>query len=314
VKKMKVHEMEIERLFVGEANVRKELGDISELVKSVRQIGIVEPLVVRPAGDKYEVVAGRRRYEAARRAGLGKVPCVIREMGDEEAVLVSLAENVQRGEITEEEIGRAYEALRRANPKLTQTAIARRIGKGQQWLSRIVGAYEAYKMLRDAGLVSGMKANPTRREREGGIAPITHLAEIGYAIESAKGRLPKDELDKKLIELARAALPLPIKEAKKLIKRFRERPEGPLKGEEGAARPMGSEPAAREGRVIAKPLELQLTTISSPVRIDPVVLLYFDYARRRGYDIDDLGQFISDCVKGYFRDRGIRIMITREAV
>src|SRR4051812_39327951 len=76
---------------------------MDELLRSIQRHGILQPLLVRPLGDdqagEYEIVAGERRYRAAREVGLAKVPVVVRKMGDEEAVQYALLENLQREDL-----------------------------------------------------------------------------------------------------------------------------------------------------------------------------------------------------------------------
>jgi len=238
-------EVELEKLFVGKCNVRKGLGDISELVESVKQVGVLEPLIARPAPDgRYEVIVGNRRYNAAKEAGLSKVPCIIREMDDEEAIVTSLTENVQRGDITEEEIARAYITLSSVNPKRwTQQALARRIGKSQQWVSGIFTAYQTLVKLEALGIAKGMKRYPKKEERKKGIVPVEHLKEIEYAMKSEEvGKaFSEEELEEKRAELAKEVLDLPIDEAKQVIDRFKMYPEKPVEDikEEALARKTG---------------------------------------------------------------------------
>src|SRR4028119_107617 len=69
------------------------------LVESVKKDGVLQPILVRSVGDKYELVAGERRYRAAREAGLTDIPAVVREMSDSEAVRFALMENLQREDL-----------------------------------------------------------------------------------------------------------------------------------------------------------------------------------------------------------------------
>jgi ParB family chromosome partitioning protein len=79
---------------------RRSLGDMAELVASVREKGILEPVLVRPLNGRFQIVAGERRYEAALQAGLDEVPCVVRESSDAEAMELALVENLQRRDLT----------------------------------------------------------------------------------------------------------------------------------------------------------------------------------------------------------------------
>ena len=72
---------------------------MSQLVASVEKYGILEPLLVRPKGSRYELVAGERRYRAARKVGLVEIPVIIRELDDTEALAISLMENLQREDL-----------------------------------------------------------------------------------------------------------------------------------------------------------------------------------------------------------------------
>jgi len=240
-----VSEIEIGRLFVGKCNVRKDVGDISELIESIRQVGILEPLIVRPTRtNKYEIIVGNRRYRAAETIRLKKIPCIIKEMTDDEAIIASLTENIQRGDLTEEEIAETFTSLHNLNPKRwTQDAFARNIGKSRQWVGDILKACQTLAKLREAGIVTGMKAYPKKDERQSGIAPVEHLKEIEYAIMSGDVRemLPEEALDQKRVELAKAVLDLPTEDAKKVIDRFKMYPEKPLEEikEEALARKAG---------------------------------------------------------------------------
>jgi ParB/RepB/Spo0J family partition protein len=227
-----VVEIEVDRLFVGKCNVRRAEPDIGELVESIRNAGIIEPLVVRPAPDgRYEVIVGGRRLRAAREAGLKTVPCIVKELSDDEAIIESLVENIQRGDLTEREIVLAYEALHRMDPKKwTQEAVARMVGKSQGWLADMIAAHRAAVKLERAGVIRGWKANPREEERRAGIAPATHLREIEYALRSPElAKLPEPERDRIRVELAREVLGLPIGEAKKVIEEVKRRPEAPVR-------------------------------------------------------------------------------------
>lgn len=88
--------------------MRKSPGDVAELMQSIREKGILEPLLVRPVESRYELIVGSRRFEAAKRLGLRTVPAVVRPMLDEDALIISLVENIQRKEVEPEE---EYNAL-----------------------------------------------------------------------------------------------------------------------------------------------------------------------------------------------------------
>ena len=79
---------------------RQNLGDLSELISSIREKGVLEPLLVRKMGGRFQIIAGERRYRAAIEAGLDEVPCVVRESSDAEMMELALVENLQRKDLT----------------------------------------------------------------------------------------------------------------------------------------------------------------------------------------------------------------------
>ena len=79
---------------------RQALGDLEELTASIREKGVLEPLLVRRVGTRYQIIAGERRYRAAVEAGLGELPCVVRETSDAEMMELALVENLQRKDLT----------------------------------------------------------------------------------------------------------------------------------------------------------------------------------------------------------------------
>ncbi|CAN5435144.1 MAG: ParB/RepB/Spo0J family partition protein [Pyrinomonadaceae bacterium] len=101
---------------------------LDELAQSIKANGIVQPIVVRRIGPKYQIVAGERRWRAAQRAGLHKIPAVIKEVSDEKLLELALVENIQRQELNAVEEARAYRKLI-DTIGLTQESVAERVGK-----------------------------------------------------------------------------------------------------------------------------------------------------------------------------------------
>ncbi len=103
-------------------------GKLEELARSIRSNGIIQPIVVRKVDGGYEIVAGERRWRAAQRAGLLKVPVVVREVPDDRLLTVALIENIQREDLNPIEEARAYRRLA-DDSNLTQDQIAEAVGK-----------------------------------------------------------------------------------------------------------------------------------------------------------------------------------------
>lgn len=103
---------------------------LEELCQSVREHGLIQPLVVRQEGEGYILIAGERRYRAATRLGLDSVPVVIRDVASEEALELALIENLQREDLNPIEEAKAYKRLLE-RPGMTQELVARRIGRSR---------------------------------------------------------------------------------------------------------------------------------------------------------------------------------------
>tara|TARA_B100000927_G_scaffold291625_1_gene294924 strand:+ start:2670 stop:3575 length:906 start_codon:yes stop_codon:yes gene_type:complete len=103
---------------------------LNDLVLSIKEHGILQPLVVRKTNDKYELVAGERRWRAAQLASLKKVPIVLIEVDDKKALEIALVENLQREDLNPIEEARGY-ALLKETFNLTQEQVSERVGKGR---------------------------------------------------------------------------------------------------------------------------------------------------------------------------------------
>lgn len=124
-------ELEIDRLVPSRFQPRRDFAPagLTELAASIREQGIVQPIVVVPRGEKFEIVAGERRWRAAAQAGLTRVPVVVRQKrSDRELLEITLVENLQREDLNPLEAAGAYARLKEEF-HLTQEEIARRVGK-----------------------------------------------------------------------------------------------------------------------------------------------------------------------------------------
>ncbi len=106
------------------------MGDLSELIASITEKGIIEPLVVRQRGDRFQIIAGERRYQASVQAGLRELPVVIREVDDTEVIELALIENLQRKDLTPFEEAEAMHGLA-DRCGYTHEDLARRLGKSR---------------------------------------------------------------------------------------------------------------------------------------------------------------------------------------
>ena len=91
----KIVSIEISKLRVSPFNVRKTIGDLTDLKESIKSVGLLQPIVVRPIEDYYEVVIGQRRFLACKELGFKEIPAIIKHLSDKEALELSLIENIQ---------------------------------------------------------------------------------------------------------------------------------------------------------------------------------------------------------------------------
>ena len=110
---------------------------LEELARSIKASGIIQPLVVRPIGGRFQLIAGERRWRAAQRAGLTKVSAIVRQVSDELALEMTLVENIQREDLNAIETARAFDRLMEEF-QLTQEAVAERTGKDRATVANAV--------------------------------------------------------------------------------------------------------------------------------------------------------------------------------
>jgi ParB family chromosome partitioning protein len=110
---------------------------LEELARSIKASGIIQPLVVRPVGSRYQLIAGERRWRAAQRAGLSKVSVIVQQVSDELALEMTLVENIQREDLNPIEAARAFDRLMEEF-QLTQEIVAERTGKDRTTVANAV--------------------------------------------------------------------------------------------------------------------------------------------------------------------------------
>jgi len=125
-------EIEVDRIRPNARQPRHTFDDaaLDALSESIKAAGLVQPIVVRDTGDGFEIVAGERRWRAARQAGLTTIPAIVRQADEREALILALAENVAREDLNAVELARAYAVLS-DELDLSQTEIARRVGRSR---------------------------------------------------------------------------------------------------------------------------------------------------------------------------------------
>jgi ParB family chromosome partitioning protein len=163
---------------------------LAALTASVREHGVLQPLLVRPAGDGYEVIAGERRLRAAVAAGLAEVPIVVRDADPRQRMELALIENLQREDLSPLEEAAAYRQLM-DEFRLTQDEIAGRVGKSRPAIAnslRLLSLPDAVKAQVEAGELSAGHARA--------VLSVDPAAQVDFARELVEGKVPKSEAER----------------------------------------------------------------------------------------------------------------------
>jgi len=191
-------EVKVRKTHFSKHALRTDLGSLDELMASIEKIGLLQPIVVRPVSDGFEVVAGNRRFEACRRLGWIKIPCHIVELDDREAFEVSLVENVQRKSLDPIEEARAFKRYVEDFGWGGVSDLARRIGKSQVYVSKRIKLLTLPKEVQDE--IAEGHISPSVGEELLYLNDEYQQTELG--IRAAKERLSKEEV-RSLVKLAR---------------------------------------------------------------------------------------------------------------
>lgn len=127
---------------------RSELGNIKELMASIKSKGVLEPILVKPKEGRYEIIAGERRYIACKRIGLNEIPCIEMNVEDNEAMELTLIENLQRLDLDVFEESDGLRSLAE-NYGYSHSEISKKIGKARSTITEIINVSKIPKELRD---------------------------------------------------------------------------------------------------------------------------------------------------------------------
>ena len=146
-----IRRVAVAQVIANRANPRRDFDpdQLDDLANSVREKGVMQPLLVRPAGDRFEIIAGERRWRAAQKAGLHEVPVIVREVDDKEALELAIIENVQRVDLNPLEEAQGYGQLIEQF-SYTQQDLAQVIGKSRSHVANTL------RLLRLPDSVRGM--------------------------------------------------------------------------------------------------------------------------------------------------------------
>jgi ParB family chromosome partitioning protein len=131
----------IEQIDPNPDQPRQTMGDLSELMASIAEKGILEPLIVRSRGGRYQIIAGERRYQAAVQVGLADLPVVVRDVDEDEAIELALVENLQRKDLTPFEEAEALHSVAEKQG-LTHEDLARRLGRSRTAITETLAIHK----------------------------------------------------------------------------------------------------------------------------------------------------------------------------
>jgi ParB family transcriptional regulator, chromosome partitioning protein len=175
---------------------------LDELARSIKSSGIIQPLVVRPVGNRFQLIAGERRWRAAQRAGLGKVTAIIRQVPDELALEMTLVENIQREDLNPIEAARAFERLM-DEFELTQDVVAERTGKDRTTVANAVRLLKLEAPIQEWIEEGKLSAGHGRAL----LAVLDPQLRMRYAQRAARGGLTVRQIEKLAARRARGQRP-----------------------------------------------------------------------------------------------------------
>lgn len=212
-----IKEIELDKIRPSRLNPRLEVNieRLNELAESIKEVGLLEPIIVRPVDSEFEVVVGERRYRASQQAGLKRILAIVREYSDDEVVQLNLIENIQREELNAVEKGKVCKYLLDECPEKypSRTAIAEKIGVSTDavslWLKTFEVVPEEVQKLVAPSTVSGdipegkidyltaVKASRVIKEPERQVEVIRKLAEKRLPMKERAQVIEKAALEPK---------------------------------------------------------------------------------------------------------------------
>ncbi len=135
-----IKEIPIEKLRVNPYQPRKTFNEesLNELAESIKEHGVIQPIIVKKSIKDYEIVAGERRFRASKLAGKETIPCIVKDFTDEQMMEIAVLENLQREDLNSIEEALGFETLM-TNLNLTQEQLAKRVGKSRSYITNMLG-------------------------------------------------------------------------------------------------------------------------------------------------------------------------------
>lgn len=196
--------------------------ELSELSDSIRQNGILQPLLVRKKGTKYEIVAGERRYQAAKLAGLEEVPVIIKDISDAEVFKLALIENLQRADLSPLEEARGYKQLIKER-SLTQDEVAKLVSKSRSAVTntlRLLDLPEEVQQFVEDGLITAGHARAILAvpSPEGRVKLAQKVVDEKLSVRQTENLAPLFSVNEETVVRKRDPLPPSFKRAARTLR------------------------------------------------------------------------------------------------
>lgn len=196
--------------------------ELSELSDSIKQNGILQPLLVRKKGTKYEIVAGERRYQAAKLAGLEQVPVIIKDISDAEVFKLALIENLQRADLSPLEEARGYKQLIKER-SLTQDEVAKLVSKSRSAVTntlRLLDLPEEVQQFVEDGLITAGHARAILAvpSPEGRVKLAQKVVDEKLSVRQTENLAPLFSVNEETVVRKREPLPPSFKRAARTLR------------------------------------------------------------------------------------------------
>ena len=189
---------------------------LKELAVSIKEHGVIQPIIVRKVENKYEIIAGERRYKASTMAGLTKIPAIVKNLDDKESSKVALIENLQRKDLSPIEEARTYQKILELENEMTQEQLAATLGKTQSSVSNKLRLLDLPDEIQDALL----KEKISERHARSLLSIDDKNEQIKMMDKVVAEKMTVRELDKEIKELKGEATPEEVETTPSIVPSF----------------------------------------------------------------------------------------------
>ena len=168
---------------------------LQELAQSIKEHGVIQPIIVRKVGDKYEIIAGERRFRASQLAGKETIPALVRDIDDKEAAKIALLENLQRKDLTPIEEAKTYQTILKLD-NITQDELAQNLGKSQSAVANKLRLLNLDEEVQTALLNSKISERHARS-----LLPLDHEKQRELLHKIINERLTVRQVDEEIMKL-----------------------------------------------------------------------------------------------------------------